>query len=471
MEDRMELINKTPFPAILYVASDCERVDHQIVVMKVSYKMERVSENQWGLKLIRDESIQLCMADEYWGEVGLSSVKMESDLAPFKPKCDVILSGSAHTANHKEMPAIAVKLKLSYPEKEKVIKAPIEPKPLNPMMPLTETQKKQYQHELAAYEKALKEQENLKYITQIDKTLSVLGESEFKPNFLLPGWKRTFVKKFTELPLRWEYSFGGAHKLHYLPDESDDAFYHQACFSNPIGRGWIENGFFNAFQKMNAKRKREERILNYKIIPAPRIEGHKQRQNKPNFFSNPKSASLTTKQMAQVIKKYDVKAVGFGFTGRSWSPRISYSGTYDQKWIDEQHPYPPKDMDYSYWNAAPEDQQIDFFYPKSKLELWNLTHPSFSKNGYVCFHFSDHYPYLKLKMEAGNIIPWPMTTETVFIDTDKLIISLTHKAWIPHLDPEILIVESHFKQFPEIKIFEKQNENKNEIKEFETYGN
>ena len=109
----MELINKTPFPAILYVASDCDRVDHQIVVMKVSYKMERVSENQWGLKLIRDESIQLCMADEYWGEVGLSSVKMESDLAPFKPKCDVILSGSAHTANHKEMPVIAVKLKLS----------------------------------------------------------------------------------------------------------------------------------------------------------------------------------------------------------------------------------------------------------------------------------------------------------------------------------------------------------------------
>ena len=142
----MELINKTPFPAILYVASDCERVDHQIVVMKVSYKMERVSENQWGLKLIRDESIQLCMADEYWGEVGLSSVKMESDLAPFKPKCDVILSGSAHTANHKEMPVIAVKLKLSYPEKAQVLKVPVEPRPLNPMMPLTESQKKQYQY-------------------------------------------------------------------------------------------------------------------------------------------------------------------------------------------------------------------------------------------------------------------------------------------------------------------------------------
>ena len=194
MEDRMELINKTPFPAILYVAIDSDRVDHQIVVMKVSYKMERVSENQWGLKLIRDESIQLCMADEYWGEVGLSSVKMESDLAPFKPKCDVILSGSAHTANHKEMPVIAVKLKLSYPEKAQVLKVPVEPRPLNPMMPLTESQKKQYQNEVLAYETAIKEQENLKYSTQIDKTLSVLGESSFKPNFLLPGWKRTFIK-------------------------------------------------------------------------------------------------------------------------------------------------------------------------------------------------------------------------------------------------------------------------------------
>lgn len=455
----MELINKTPFPAILYVASDSDRVDHQIVVMKVSYKMNRLAQNQWGLELITDSSIPLCMADEYWGEIGESSVKMESDLAPYKPKCDVILSGSAHTPQHKVMTVIAVKLKLSYPEQKKKLLPPIEPMPLNPMMPLTESQKQKWQQDQQDYAKALAENQKIKYITQIDKTLSVLGESKFSPRFLIPGWKRTSIQSFKELPLRWEYSFGGVHKLFYKVDHSGEPFYHQACFSNPIGTGWVEQNYFAACQKMNSRRKRVEQITNYKEFAAPKIEVHKTRQSKPVFFKNPTSSSLTTKQMAKVAEKYGYSPVGFGFTGRSWSPRISYSGTYDQKWIDEQHPYPPKDMNYAYWNAAPEDQQIDFLYPQSKIELWNLTHPDFSNDGYVKVQFPNHHPYLKLILDSGAVLPWPMTTETVYIDTEQLIISLTHKAWIPQLEPEVTSVEALFNLKPEQPLFERTEKN------------
>ncbi len=157
----MNLENQTPFPALLYAAADPNYEEHQIVVMKVSYKIVRKGQNNWDLELITDGSVALCLADEFWGEVGASSVKIESDLAPYKPQCDVILNGNAYTTDVKEMTAITVRLKLSYPEKIQELKKPLEPRPLNPMMPLTDSQKEQWEKELRIYERALKDQKKL----------------------------------------------------------------------------------------------------------------------------------------------------------------------------------------------------------------------------------------------------------------------------------------------------------------------
>ena len=41
-----------------------------------------------------EEALGLQMADEYEGEDG-GSVKAESDLAPYKPKCDVLVRATA----------------------------------------------------------------------------------------------------------------------------------------------------------------------------------------------------------------------------------------------------------------------------------------------------------------------------------------------------------------------------------------
>ena len=43
---------------------------------------------------------------------------------------------------------------------------------------------------------------------------------------------------------------------------------------------------------------------------------------------------------------------GFGFINRAWKHRLAYAGTYDKKWQDEQHPYPPHDFDYFHHQAA-----------------------------------------------------------------------------------------------------------------------
>lgn len=450
----MNLENQTPFPALMYSAADPDREEHRIVVMKVSYKIIRKDTDHWGLELITDGSVPLCLADEFWGEMGQSSVKHESDLAPYKPMCDVILNGHAYTPNAKEMTAIAVRLKMSYPEKQQEIKAPIEPQPLNPSMPLTDAQVAQWEREKKAYQTAIAQQK-VKYIPQFEKTLSVLGESYFKPNTLLPGWKRTSLATFTELPLRWEYAFGGTNTIYKTIDQTGEPLFNEICFTNPLGTGWVEKDYFDECEKINNKyRTRKEKIEDYKVIAAPRIEYHLQRQPKPAFSKHPKKVELNAKQMAQISQHYAYEPAGFGYLGRPWSPRIALAGTYDEKWLAEQHPYPPQDTDYGYWNAAPKDQQIEFFYPNSRLELWNLTKPEFSKQGYVCVDFLGHRPFITMHFKSGEMVPYPMITDTVFIDTDNMTISLTHKAWIRSDTAPLARVETHFSDEAEGVLFE-----------------
>ncbi|QIO05899.1 DUF2169 family type VI secretion system accessory protein [Acinetobacter shaoyimingii] len=449
----MNLENQTPFPALMYSAADPDRQEHDIVVMKVSYKILRHDENSWGLELISDGSVPLCLADEFWGEMGQSSVKVESDLAPYKPMCDVILNGTAYTPNAKEMTAIAVRLKLSHPEKPEQIPEPQKPQPLNPTMPLTDEQVERWQHEKLRHQQAMANQK-IKYKTQLEKTLSILGESVFKPNALLPGWKRTSLSTFTELPIRWEYAFGGTNTIYKYADDTAEPLYNQTCFTNPIGTGWIENDYFSECEKVNAKyRTRHEKIEDYKMIKAPRIEYHLQRQPKPAFVKHPKRGDLNAKQMAQISQNYPYQPAGFGYLGRPWSPRIALAGTYDEKWLEEQHPYPPQDIDYGYWNAAPTDQQIEFFYPNARLELWNLTKPEFSHKGYVCIDFPGHRPYITMHFKTGEVVPFPMITDTVLIDTDNMIISLTHKAWIRADTAPLHHVETRFSDEAEGALF------------------
>jgi hypothetical protein len=450
----MNLENQTPFPALMYSAADPNHAEHDIVVMKVSYKILRKDEDRWGLELIEDGSVPLYLTDEFWGEIGASSVKVESDLAPYKPMCDVILNGNAYTPNGKEMTAIAVRLKISKPEQLEKIPKPKQPQPLNPSMPLTDEQVAGWEKEKREYEYALANQK-IKYYVQLEKTLSVLGESQFKPNALLPGWKRSTIKPFTELPIRWEYAFGGTNTIYKLADQTGEPIYNQTCFTNPLGTGWFEKDYFDECEKVNNQfRTRKEKIENYKVVAAPRIEYHLQRQPKPAINKHPKKVELNAKQMAQISQTYPYKPAGFGYLGRPWSPRIALAGTYDDQWLKEQHPYPPHDIDYGYWNGAPADQQIEFFYPNSRLELWNLTKPEFSKQGYVCLDFLGHRPFIKMFFKTGEMVPYPMITDTVLIDTDNMIISLTHKAYIRSDTAPLSYVETHFSDEAEGILFE-----------------
>lgn len=64
---------------------------------------------------------------------------------------------------------------------------------------------------------------------------------------------------------------------------------------------------------------------------------------------------------------------GFGFIHRSWKNRLDLAGTYDKKWIKEQHPLPPHDFNYLHNQAAhPRLIVKNYIEVGSKVVLENL---------------------------------------------------------------------------------------------------
>jgi uncharacterized protein YjbI with pentapeptide repeats len=61
----------------------------------------------------------------------------------------------------------------------------------------------------------------------------------------------------------------------------------------------------------------------------------------------------------------------------AWAERTRKAGTFDATWLEERWPWFPKDVDWSIFNAAPRDQQFEFFKGDEKLGLENL-HPTHS---------------------------------------------------------------------------------------------
>jgi hypothetical protein len=65
--------------------------------------------------------------------------------------------------------------------------------------------------------------------------------------------------------------------------------------------------------------------------------------------------------------------MAFGPVGRSWLPRRSYGGTYDESWLDNRVPLLPMDFDDRYFQASAPDQQIPYPVGGEPVEVVNLS--------------------------------------------------------------------------------------------------
>lgn len=70
------------------------------------------------------------------------------------------------------------------------------------------------------------------------------------------------------------------------------------------------------------------------------------------------------------------KPIGLGPVPRTWRSRIRFAGTYDEVWQQTRYPWFPEDMDWRFFNAAPEDQQIDGWWRGDEEIALRHLHPA-----------------------------------------------------------------------------------------------
>ena len=66
---------------------------------------------------------------------------------------------------------------------------------------------------------------------------------------------------------------------------------------------------------------------------------------------------------------------GFGPLDVRWAPRRDKSGTYDQRWLEEHAPGLAPDLDWSVFNAAPQDQQLQGYFEGGEAYRLEGLHP------------------------------------------------------------------------------------------------
>ncbi|WP_322091687.1 DUF2169 family type VI secretion system accessory protein [Paraburkholderia bannensis] len=402
----MEFRNLTPLHGMAFNAVDLIGNEIHVVALKAAYHLERMpavdpdDDTHRCVLLEGDNAVPLAMADEYEAGIGNSSAKWESDLAPFKPKCDVLVRATAY-APHGSPTA-------SWPIRLRVVD--------------TDTM-------------------------VIDKGLRVTGPRTFTKGWR--GWKLGDPEPSVAVPVRWEHAYGGTSRVSVSPGKMEstraELELNEVCFTNPLGCGWVEKRFFErathesviASSCASSVPTLQPKVV---TIPAPQIEAWDAPVQGLSVVGHP-GAAIDAAQMAEVAARYGAKPAGLGAVGRAWTPRLQLAGTYDEAWRKTKWPYHPVDHDLQYWNCAPLDQQIDWPAPGIFLELANLASPDQTQAGFLRTRLPGHRALVALRFLSGAVVPVEMKLDTLLIDTEEMRISVTWRAVFP-LEPAVRVCEA-----------------------------
>lgn len=394
----MEFENLTPFSVLNYSGYDTNDQEYEVVTLCAEYKLIESKDDVSavnGFKQVQtvyttevndEEPISLCMADEFYEEPNTSSILQESDIVPYKPKCDVLIQGHAYSNE----PCTGFKASVAL-----------------------------YRLEDESSEDSL--------TSVLNKELWVTGSRQWKRSGdAQPILTHNFLDKYqltnTELtqkvPLRYEYAFGGQFFLENpkKTDENEEQDYNEACYRNPIGKGWFEQNYFAKLKEF--KHELPEFFAVPQIMPAN------------DLYDTPiiteQQGEVTAQKMAEI--EYGTQPAGFSATHRSWAPRLALAGTYDDDWLENRHPNYPKDFDFAYWNSAPEDQQIDFpdLTKPHTLVVNNLT----EGGGKQVILLPRHRAFVLATMNYEYQVQ-PMNLDTLVFYTDKMTLKMVWRLFIP----------------------------------------
>ncbi len=219
----MNFINNTSYPSIAFQATDQLGESTHVVVMRSSFEIR----GDGTLELSKEQG-PIVLTDEFFAELNKSSVRQESDLVPFKPKCDVIVNATAYAPR-------------GVPSFEFVAGVRIHSRP---------------------------EETGDPGLLILEKKLLVTGP-RFWEKGLMGGWTlKPPSTAITSLPIRYEYAFGGECRVNLddpdgnriksefrlspeqrdsHPDGPDKApIAHTTCENNPLGVGFADDWYLKA---------------------------------------------------------------------------------------------------------------------------------------------------------------------------------------------------------------------------------
>lgn len=170
----MELINATRMVAGYTMGMEPSGRELLVVVVKGTFHIPKPG----GEVRLHEEQLPLVMADTFTGAPGFSAPVYEVDFAPRKPRCDVLLLGSAYAPEGRPTQRVPVGLRIG----------------------------------------------------SWKKTFMVVGSRHWETG--LAGVRATAPEPFVVQPFSYDVAFGGVDNHH------EDASKHAAFMKNPIGRGF-----------------------------------------------------------------------------------------------------------------------------------------------------------------------------------------------------------------------------------------
>ena len=170
----MNLLNGTGMAAGYTLGMDKTGAEYVVVAVKGTFTLPRPGE----VPKLADEQVPLVDADQFTGEPGRSATTVECDYALEKPRCDVLLNGSAYAPNGGVVDRIAVGL------------------------------------QVGSWQKAF----------------AVWGDRVWRRSGI--GYAPTEPLPFQRLPISYDKAFGGTDTRMRDPAQV------RSYLPNPIGRGW-----------------------------------------------------------------------------------------------------------------------------------------------------------------------------------------------------------------------------------------
>jgi hypothetical protein len=418
----VEFVNRTAFSTLCFSGLDLEDTEFRIVVLKVGYQLRRTEDPGRFVAEIAEQPAALCMKDEYYGEVNHSAVREESDLAHYKPRCDVVFRGSAHAPRAEPASQWEVGIRVVAPTSSlEVASVHRNVTTLLRLNPALQARNPERWAQPAPQARRPADPKGT-HTVLLDKQLRVTGQRELLR--YRSEWRLGKPQPATQVAMRWEHAFGGrcvVRNPRYRKDASEPAFLlNEACFSNPLGSGWTEQRYSEALN--------EAQLALPERLSAPQIEAIDRPFTRLVECCHPERIQPDDPdEFIGIVKDYGFNPENLGIVGRPWVPRLQLAGTYDEHWKKERWPGLPEGFDFGYWNCAPRDQQINALPPDSRIELWNLADPSLTSNGYLMVDLPEDWPFIHIHLHDGKCLPVPMMTDTLIVDTDAMMLTLTHR--------------------------------------------